>query len=165
LHRGQGGQRPELHKLVVHGSAHTYIQGKRMSATAIKTSAGNGRGRGGIGREAHRIDACVLGKTGGGPEGPNFAGDPTGKRGRCLLFWADRVDSSCRNHLGSKAKAKAKLSRRGRAPGYGAMARWRWLCSGAWTRTPQGSGEMPRSVCSWEQQRWRRESRLTRASR
>jgi hypothetical protein len=36
----------------------------------------------------------MLGEAGGGPEGPNFAGDQTGRRGPCRRSWASWDDSS-----------------------------------------------------------------------
>jgi hypothetical protein len=79
----------------------------------------------------------VLGGAKGGPERPNFTGDPTRKRGPYHRFLAARVDSSCRDDPGSKAKSMVCLSYQGRAPEYGAMARWTWLFSGARNRKPR----------------------------
>jgi hypothetical protein len=84
----------------------------------------NGSGTVGKGSQAHHEDAGVLGKTGEGPKLSDFAGDQRGRRGRCLLFWADRVDSSCRDDPGGKAKPMASLAGRGITPEDGAMARF-----------------------------------------
>jgi hypothetical protein len=91
----------------------------------------------GKGAWAHREVMGVLGRDKGGPERPNFACDPTGKRGPYHQFLAARVDSSCRDDPGSKAKSMACLSCQGRAPEYGAMARWTWLFSGVRNRKPR----------------------------
>jgi hypothetical protein len=92
-----------------------------------------------IGRRAHREVIGMLGKARGRPERLDFAGDLTGRRGPCRRFLAARVDSSCRDDPSSKAKSMASLACRGRAPDYGAMARWMRLFSGAW-RTGENEG-------------------------
>jgi hypothetical protein len=39
----------------------------------------------------------MLGEAGAGPEGPDFVGDLTGRRGPCRRSWASRDDSSGRD--------------------------------------------------------------------
>jgi hypothetical protein len=77
----------------------------------------------GKGAWAHREVMGVLGRAKGRPERPNFAGDPTGKRGPYHRFLAARVDSSCGDDPGGKEKSMESFSCRGRAPEYGAMVR------------------------------------------
>jgi hypothetical protein len=85
-----------------------------------------------IGRGPHRENVRVVGEDEEGPKLPDFAGDRRGRRGPCRRFVAVHIDSSCRNHPGHKAKANARLSCRGRAPGYNAMVRRAWWRSGAY---------------------------------
>jgi hypothetical protein len=111
----------------------THVQRKGCHQREPQGVAKMEGGKGGKERAAHHQDVCVLWEVGGGPGRPNFAGDRRGGRGPCRRFFATRNDSSCGDDPRGKAKTMGSLACRGRPPRYGAMTRWRKLCSGACT--------------------------------
>jgi hypothetical protein len=97
----------EKHKVCTHQQPwRRRPQGGRICSCSTR----NRWGRRGIDRGAHWEVRDMLGEAGGGTEGPDFAGDLTGRRGPCLLLWADCVDSSHGDHPGGKANSMASLA-------------------------------------------------------
>jgi ribosomal protein S8E len=82
-----------------------------------------------IGREPHRENVRVVGEDKEGPKLSDFAGDRRGRRGPCRRFLAVRIDSSCENDPGGKAKSRRACLVTGSTGTAERRRPWRWWSS------------------------------------